>query len=219
MARALGADFLLLQEIAKLGGTPSDELWIGANPKQGVSVISCAGAPIRLATDFYDEALSYAIPVEVGGPRPFQLLAIWVLKKPVHYVPNLVAILEHYRPFIARAPTVVAGDFNANPLRDRHHPKHRFVSVSSVLEQSDLRSAYHSKTEEDHGQEKQPTYFHHYQQQQPHHFDYLYCPKSWLPSLREVTVGSFQAHAGQSDHRPVSATFGAGIATAVPATR
>jgi endonuclease/exonuclease/phosphatase family metal-dependent hydrolase len=210
-AKPLGADFLLLQEITQPEGSPADELWIGANPKQGVSVISCAGAPIRLAAEFYDEALRYALPVEVGGARPFQMLAIWVLKEPVHYVPNLVAILEHYRAFIARAPTVVAGDFNANPLRDRHHPRYQFSGLSSLLENLGLESAYHAQTGDKHGMEKQPTYFHHYKQEQSHHFDYLYAPRPWFTSLGEVTVGSYEAHAGRSDHRPLSATFGPGV--------
>jgi hypothetical protein len=217
-AKALKADFLLLQEIARSEGASSDEVWIGADPRQGVSVISCNGAPIRLAAECYDEALRYALPVEVGGPRPFQLLAIWVLKEPEHYVPNLVAILEHYRAFIARAPTVVAGDFNANPCFDQAHPQYPFGAISARLEKAGLCSAYHARTGEVPGRESQATHFHQYNPGKPFHLDYLYCPQDWRAALGEVTVGSFEAHAGRSDHRPLSATFGAEIFTPAPAT-
>lgn len=203
--RALNSDFALLQELPCPSESSPDELWIGTNPKQGVSVISCTGAPISLAGD-YDETLRYALPVEVGGERPFQLLAIWMLKDPEHYVPNLVAILEHYRPFIGRRPTVVAGDFNANPGFDKTHPGYLFGSIAAKFEELGLCSAYHTKTGDVHGQETQPTYFHQYNRQKPFHIDYLFFPLLWR-SLGPVTVGSYDDYSALSDHRPLTASF------------
>ena len=205
-ARALNSDFVLLQELPCPNGSSPDELWIGTNPNQGVSVISCTGAPISLAGD-YDKTLRYALPVEVGGDRPFQLLAIWMLKDPEHYVPNLVALLEHYRPFISRGPTVVAGDFNANPGFDKKHPRYLFESITATLEELGLCSAYHANSGEAHGHETKPTYFHQYNRHQPFHIDYLFFPKSWRTALSQVTVGNFEDYASLSDQLPLSATF------------
>lgn len=204
--RVLNSDFALLQELPRPNESTPDELWIGENPNQGVSVISCTGVPIGLAPE-YDETLRYALPVKVGGERPFQLLAIWMLKEPEHYVPNLLATLEHYRPFIEHSPTVVAGDFNVNPGFDKTHARFLFASIASKFGEMGLCSAYHAKSGECHGQESQPTYFHNYHQHEPFHLDYLFFPKIWRSALGQVTVGSYDDYAGLSDHRPLSATF------------
>ena len=203
---ALDADFAFLQEIARPATASPNELWIGTNPKQGVSVISHSGARIRLAKE-YDEKLRYALPVEVDGDRPLQLLAIWAMKEPEHYVPNLVAILEHYRAFIQRGPTIVAGDFNANPAFDKVHPRFLFNTITDKFEKLGLLSAYHSKVGEAHGHESKSTLYHLHKQERPFHIDYLFYPKSWRAALSEVAVGSYEAYKGLSDHRPLSAMF------------
>lgn len=203
---SFAADLVVLQEIAKPATPDPSGVWVGEDPKQGLSVVSCKGAPIDLAPE-YDPALRYALPIQVGGSRPFQLLGIWMLSKPIHYVPNLVAILERYRAFIGRAPTIVTGDFNANPGFDRHHPRHRFSSIDGRMCELGLFSAYHTFTREPHGQEKQPTFFMQYKEAKPYHIDYLYLPEAWRRNLRSVQVGSYADYAGQSDHRPLTANF------------
>ncbi len=104
--KALRADFALLQEVARPKETSPSELWIGTDPRQGVSVIAGDGKQIRISPD-YDGTLRFALPVEVLGAFPFQLLAIWMLREPVHYVPNLVAILDCERRREDRAKAAV----------------------------------------------------------------------------------------------------------------
>ncbi len=203
---ALHSDFALLQEIARPDVTTPQELWIGTNPRQGISVLSCTGVALRLAKD-YNEKLHFGLPVEVLGPQPFQLLAIWAMKGDVHYVPNLVSILEHYRSFIGRAPTVVAGDFNANPGFDAVHPEFLFSTITTKLAEFGLASAYHTITGETHGRETRPTLYHTYNEKKAFHIDYLYCPKAWMSSLGKVEVGGFADYAKLSDHRPMTVTI------------
>lgn len=203
---ALRSDFALLQEIARPDVTTPQELWIGTNPRQGVSVLSCTGFALRLAKD-YDENLQFGLPVEVIGPHPFQLLSIWAMKGDVHYVPNLVSILEHYRSFIERAPTVVAGDFNANPGFDAVHPEFLFRTITAKLDEYGLVSAYHTITGESHGHETRPTLYHTYNEKKAFHIDYLCCPKAWMPSLGKVEVGGYADYAKLSDHRPMTVTI------------
>ena len=204
--RSLGADFVLLQEVARPKEASPSELWIGNNPRQGLSVIASDGNKIRISPD-YDEALRFALPVEVIGAFPFQLLAIWMLREPVHYVPNLVAILEYYRPFIERKSTVIAGDFNANPGFDRKHPRYPFSNIASKLEQLGLCSAYHSFTGEPMGQETKPTLYFLYHKHEPFHIDYMFIPRNWRPALNSISVGTFDEFGGLSDHRPLTAKF------------
>ena len=119
----------------------------------GLSIVSCNGTPIRLAADF-DNALEYALPVEVLGERSFQLLAIWMARDPVHYVPNLVAILDRYRAFLNRAPTVVLGDFNASVTFDAQHPRYLFRTIAAKLAETGHCSAYHASSGEPFGRNR-----------------------------------------------------------------
>ena len=161
---------------------------------------------MKIATE-YSQTLHYARPVEIGGKQPFQILAIWMLKEPVHYAPNLVAILEHYREFLARGPTVIAGDFNANPKFDAQHKHYLFETITAKFDELGLCSAYHECTGEAHGAETQPTFYFRRHRNRPFHIDYLLCPKPWRSKLGEITVGSYEAFAGLSDHRPITAQF------------
>lgn len=183
-----------------------NELWIGSNKNQGLSVISCKGGALRIAAD-YDPNLKLAVPVEVVGDESFQVLAVWMLKEPIHYVPNLVAILEHYRPFLERGPTIIAGDFNANPTFDRSHRRYLFSSVTAKLEELGFCSAYHTSTGELHGKETQATHYFRYHREEPFHIDYLFFPRAWRSRLGKMSVGNFDDFSGLSDHRPLSAEF------------
>ena len=182
--------------------TPA-ELWIGKNARQGVSVFSPSGYAVQLDSD-YDPVLRWALPARVEGPIPFQVLALWILRAPEHYVPNLVRILERYREFILRSPTLVLGDFNANPQFDAAHPKYRFQSITDKLRSLGLSSAYHEFTNEGFGLETRPTLYHRYQQDSPFHIDYAFLPDSWVGKIRAVEVGSFDEFRGSSDHRPMT---------------
>jgi endonuclease/exonuclease/phosphatase family metal-dependent hydrolase len=204
----LDSDLLLLQELARPEEASGNEIWEGENPRQGISILSRNGAQIRLSPD-YDPALRFAVPVEVIlGTREFNLLAVWVQSDPVHYVPNLLEILAHYGPFLARGPSVVAGDFNANPCFDVRNPKHLFGSLSKSLGELGLCSAYHEFTGETHGKEASPTFYFHHHRESPYHLDYVYLPRAWAGSIEAVDVGSFDDFSGLSDHRPVSVTIG-----------
>jgi endonuclease/exonuclease/phosphatase family metal-dependent hydrolase len=202
-AQKLGADFLVLQEIAQPAVATEQELWIGPNQHQGLSVISCDGTPIRRAAG-YDEGQRHALPVEVGGAFPFQILAIWVAKEPVHYVPNLVAILDCYAEFISRTPTIVLGDFNANPRFDAAHPRYLFSDISAKFANLGQCSAYHAFSGKAFGEEIHPTHYHTYNQKKPFHIDYLFMPEAWRPALRSVSVGGFEDYQNLSDHRPLT---------------
>ncbi len=204
---ALNVDIAVLQEWPQPPAENPSELWVGTNPRQGLSVLSCTGAPLRLAAD-YDPTLRWALPVEVADPSPFKILAIWMKKKPVHYVPNLVQILGRYRNFIARSPTVVLGDFNASRNFDPAHPKHLFSSIVESMDSLGLRSAYHAHTGEAFGEESRPTFFHVYREDRPFHIDYAFLPDACLQSLRTVTVGGFAEYHRASDHRPLTIELG-----------
>lgn len=199
----MNSDLVLLQEIARPDAQSVNEIWAGEDPRQGISVVSPRGVPIRLSPD-HNPSLRFAVPIEVLGAKPYNVLVIWVQEDPVDYVPNLIGILDFCRPFLEGRPSVVAGDFNANPSFDSQHPKRTFGSLNSRLEALGLESAYHAFAHESHGQETKPTFYFQYNREKPFHIDYLYIPKVWNDAIKAVEVGGFDEYSGLSDHRPVT---------------
>ena len=93
-------------------------------------------------------------------------------------------------------PTVIAGDFNNNPIFHRNDPNWDMLEFIAILETQGLVSAYHHFTELEHGDPReQPTRF----RPDPiggideHHVDYCFVPTEWLPALRNVQVGQRDA--------------------------
>ena len=46
-----------------------------------------------------------------------------------------------------------------------------------------------------------------YHEAEPFHIDYCFLPRAWKPALREVSIGTFSAFEGRSDHRPLTVNF------------
>ena len=69
-------------------------------------------------------------------------------------------------------------------------------------------SAYHEWNAEAHGREKTPTYYFLWKEDRPYHIDYCFVPRNWLPRVRHVEIGSFDAWKSHSDHRPLLVEIG-----------
>jgi hypothetical protein len=75
--------------------------------------------------------------------------------------------------------------------------------VVELLEQRNLLSAYHAFFSEQHGKETRPTYYFWHRESRPFHLDYAFLPRSWISSIKNVTVGGFQQWRPLSDHVPI----------------
>ena len=139
------------------------------------------------------------MPVIINGPVSHHLLAVWALndKAQVKFKTNPPAsqpiqMLRLYQATLNK-PTVIAGDFNNNPVFHRNDPNWDMLELIALLDAQGFVSAYHTFTGLDHGDPReQPTRF----RPDPiggkaaHHVDYCFIPKEWLPALRNVQVGS-----------------------------
>lgn len=75
--------------------------------------------------------------------------------------------------------------------------------VRFLADELSLVSAYHAFFGAEHGSERHPTYYDRSKKGKPFHIDYCFIPRTWLPKLKSVTVGSRHRWARLSDHVPM----------------
>ncbi len=199
--------------------THSSMAWIGRHSHRGLGVLSFDPTFAKLEAGKWDQRLEWIAPVAINGPVAHQLLAIWALneKAQVTFKTNPPAsqpmqMLRLYEKFLEEQ-TVVAGDFNNNPVFHRNDPNWDMLELIARFEAHGLVSAYHSWAGLDHGDPReQPTRF------TPevagvaasHHTDYCFVPREWLPALVRVQVGTPEVWFDEvkvEEHVPVVVDF------------
>jgi len=178
------------------------QVWHGDNRNQGLLVQVNDGLHLRPSKEQPTPA-KFFLPVQVRGRADFNLLAVWAkpaAQRPL-YVTTLFQGVEAYRDFIRSAPTILIGDLNTVRLPSANDPHMAFVNL--LRDEFDLVSAYHEFHGLEHGQEEQDTFFDRTKKNKPYHIDYCFIPRSWLPRLANVAVGSFDDWHDLSDHVPV----------------
>lgn len=200
----LDPDVCVIQEIGAPGQNAKQVLWFGDNPNIGLAVV--AKTPYTLTPlPAVTSGPKYVIPVRVNGPVSFVLFAVWTVgQQDFKYVRAVTESIDLYRDTFARETVVVMGDFNSNAIWDREHPTAlNHSAMVAKLEGHGLGSAYHFAHEEDHGAEKQHTFYLQKNHLKKFHIDYCFLPKSWLPRIRHVDVGAYAAWYKVSDHCPL----------------
>ncbi len=165
---------------------------------KGLAVFARAGIELSLSASC-DPSIAVVLPIEARGDESFNVLAIWA-KPP--YAATVLRALDTYSTFLGAAPSLVLGDFNSNAELDPGRAVNH-LSVDQRLNQLGLESAYHAFFDEPQGGETRPTHYFLRKRERPFHIDHCYVPKSWLPWLRDVTVGGYEAWADISDHVPL----------------
>ena len=196
------------------GGLPglSDvPLWFGRNPNKGLGVFAFNGHRLRLAEPFFP-TLRYIAPVEVEGPDPFRLLAVWAQNASggltrKHQSGPLRRGLTKYRGFLEGERVFVAGDLNNNVFWDRPGWRINHAKAVEGLARVGLTSAYHALRGEAQGEESVPTiYWRDRTVDGPtYHIDYIFLPRALLPRVTGFEIGSYAPWCGSglSDHVPL----------------
>ena len=206
---SISPDIAVLQECARPPFEVPGLLWFGDNPKKGISMF--ARAPYTLSAIPQDVTVPrYVIPIKVSGPTEFTLLAVWTLNdKPHQYIRAVAKALEAYNLLLRNAPAVAMGDFNSNAIWDGDHPADsNHSSVVERMTKLKLVSAYHSVRGEEHGSERENTYYHQWNPLKGFHIDYCFVPLAWQHRISDVQVGSYDDGKEQSDHRPLTVVIG-----------
>jgi len=213
--RELAPDVAVIQECARPEAESPQVRWVGDNPNQGLAVLTSADfAAEPIAVDA--EVPRWMVPFRIIGPVEFTLVAVWALPDRGSYSRAVCHGIDALAGLIASGPTVMAGDFNSNPVFDRKRRDWTYATIEARLHALGLASAYHAVHGEAPGAETRATYYHMWRQDLAYHLDYCFVPRAWIPSLQRVDVGSFDDWKGRSDHRPVTVEIGAGLPSIAP---
>lgn len=193
--------------------------WVGRHAQRGLGVLAFDPAFAKLDGANWDQRLEWIAPVSINGPVSHNLLAVWALneKAQVKFKSNPPAsqpiqMMRLYQKTL-KHPTVVAGDFNNNPVFHRNDPNWDMLELIALLEAQGLVSAYHAFTGLDHGDPReQPTRFRPdaIREIAAHHVDYCFVPTEWVPAIRDVQVGdpdSWFRHVRAEEHVPLVVDF------------
>lgn len=179
----------------------TDVLWAGENRTKGMAVLSFGSARLsKVQTE--DEKLTIATRV-TGLERDFNLLGKWAWAEPSSYsayVRDVQDAVDRHESFLRDGPSVLAGDLNSSAFFDKE-TRGGHTELVARLSKLGLKSAYHSLSDKEHGDEARWTYF----KKNPDgafHLDYVFLPSSWLGQAK-VEVPDPDRWLELSDHMPV----------------
>ena len=84
---------------------------------------------------------------------------------------------------------------------DRLHDQRNQTTVTRLLQERGLVSAYHYVTGEAQGQERTATFYMYRNRTKPHHIDYCFCSEARLKQMTVLNPNQFLAY---SDHVPIT---------------
>ncbi|CAN5371031.1 endonuclease/exonuclease/phosphatase family protein [soil metagenome] len=216
---ALNPDVLVVPEAGRLDALDRvaghravhDIRWIGDNERKGLAVISYGDVTLTTHPS-YDPSLRWILPLEVGGPVPYTLFAVWMMPHVTSrfYAQSLFEACDTYRDLLEAPRVAMAGDFNNNVSFDR--PRHPW-SYARLLERFDalgLRSLYHLDRGCAHGSERHATFFMYHDAAKRHHLDYIFAKPALYADGFRIAVGTHAKWSAASDHVPLACSFDAG---------
>lgn len=138
--------------------------------------------------------------VDVDGPVPFHLLAVWSYLSGRPKTNPVIEALDAWEAWATEKPLVVAGDFNTGGWwqKIRTGPMAHFPIVDKLAELG-LRSAYHADRGCGQGVDEEPTHWH--SNGGAFMIDHIFTPTEW--PITSVTVGGEDPWRGRSDHAPL----------------
>jgi hypothetical protein len=184
-------------------GDEFDGLWFGENPNKGLGVL--VAKPWRIL-DFREPNNKWVVPLWIGGPIDFLLLAVWTGRvkgsDKKSYIGQACEAVECNPEWFNGTPVVMCGDFNSNAIWDENKTKNHSWLVRFLGERQ-IVSAYHSFFSENHGEEKRATHYFYHRRNRGFHIDYVFLPEAWAKQIERVEVGEHEEWAKVSDHVPL----------------
>jgi hypothetical protein len=138
--------------------------------------------------------------VDVDGPVPFHLLAVWAYLSDNPKTHPIIEALDAWDDWASEKPVVVAGDFNTGGSwqKKRTGPMSHFPIVEQLADRG-LQSAYHVDRGADQGVDEEPTHWH--SNGGEFMIDHIFTPTDW--PISSVTVGNEEPWGQRSDHAPI----------------
>ena len=157
-------DLVIIPECEYLGEETTKKLWFGDNCKKGLGVFSYSDLELELHEE-YNTSFKYVIPIKVKGPSDFfNLFAIWAMNDlkdtRKRYVGQVYSAITYYEELL-NGPTIILGDLNWNVIWDVNPDYPLFgtlTEVIKILDNKNIRSAYHEFYKENFGKETNQLY-------------------------------------------------------------
>ena len=219
---ALRPDVALVQECGQVADLGEGELvrvaWTGGWDPKGLAVY--ARPELEASVDpSHDPALRWFLPIRLAGPIPMAMLAVWAMHDPHAAEPSpklrMLRALDAYAAFLGSGDALIIGDFNNNDRWDTPAAP-TFRRIRERLAAVGLTSLYHERTGEVHGAESVGSLFWKRDAAQPYLIDHCFLPRTWLPRVREFSVGTAADWLRLSDHAPLVVELDGRDANAAP---
>ena len=207
----LSPDVAVISEALQPTQESSQVLWFPSNASRlGIQVR--AYGRYRLRRLPAADLPNCVVPVHVTGPAPFDLLAVWKWPAP-SYIKAFLNGLDAYSSLLPSGSTVVAGDFNGNPVFDKPGHRLKWSAGFSKLHDAGLVSAYHHVHHVRYGAERDATHHFLRKAERPFHIDFCFVPQRWTKRPFQAQIVHGQDWRLLSDHFPLV------VSTKAPATR
>jgi exodeoxyribonuclease-3 len=189
---------------------PNDVIWYGDNLNKGLGIFSYSDYTFRLH-ECYNSLFKTVVPIEVSiGKKCFNLFAIWANNPADHgfqYVGQVWKAVNFYKALLKGKKTLLVGDFNSNTIWDKPRREGNHSAVVKFLSEKNIHSVYHTFFNQEHGQEKQPTFYLYRHKQKSYHIDYCFASADFARRVNSVEVGLHRHWTAHSDHSPLIVDF------------
>ena len=177
-------------------------LWFGENENKGVGIITFGDYHV-IAKDNHHPEYRYIIPLQIRGPKEFDLYAVWAMShktKSKGYVGQLWGALQVYTQL---ENSIWIGDFNSNAIWNKERKNGNHGDVAELLQEQGVISLYHGLLRETEGEESQPTIYLLKNKEKPFHLDYCFAPTDMIAKHTTIEVGQYKDWIKLSDHMPI----------------
>jgi len=179
--------------------------WFPSNASRlGIQVRAFNGLRLARVRKAAADLPNCVAPLRVtGGPVDFNLLAVWTWPAP-SYTKAFLNGLAAYARLLQRGPTIVAGDFNGNPVFDKPGARMKWWTLGfEQLHAAGLVSAYHRHHAVPYGREEHATHHFLRKPERPFHIDFCFVPQAWAERRLAVQIPRDSPWQALSDHFPL----------------
>ena len=181
-----------------------NHLWIGDSKNKGLGIFAKPEIeikPLNWSNAFRDHRVKYFLPCMVN--EKFQLLGVWTHR---NKSPNFGYMGQFWKylqsNFELFDHIIIAGDFNSNAIWDQWDRWWNHTDVVKILKEKNIKSVYHLMNKEEHGKEKNPTFFLQKNLEKPYHIDYFFGSKVFHQP-QDFRIEHFEKWIKISDHVPL----------------
>ena len=181
----------------------SNYFWVGANQQKGLGIFARDDVKMELV-DLDDNGLRYFIPVRVNDE--FNLLGVWtnpnLPSKTTEYPNEITRYYEQHRDSgFFNEEMVICGDFNCDVrLSNKTHGRNVLKMIDKLSEVG-LVDTYHYLTDEEQGEESQPTFYWMFKEDNPFHLDHVFAAPG---RVKKFEIGEMEDWLDLSDHMPIT---------------